>query len=229
MARTMESAPNFFLTLFALITCTVSTLACSMDNTGKAENDTSTPPNQIQGYYKVLSAADTDQIVGENKAGRQLVLKLAGVLPFSKWPADARTKNKAHIDQGRRFMEEWIVGKNVYFEPATGVSQFGNEPIAGYLYRFTHGPSPILKTWDRTTPSQNAKWGGYNLNALLIERGFTVRSDDKEVQIKKDADIPNAGHIENSIFAAEKYAEENKAGLWKIPHLGTLLTDQDAK
>jgi hypothetical protein len=59
-----------------------------MKNMGQAKSDKSIPPSQNGLYFKVLSAADTDQIVVEDKASRQLVFKLAGVLPFSKWPVE---------------------------------------------------------------------------------------------------------------------------------------------
>lgn len=178
------------------------------------------------GIFRVLSFVDLDNIVLENEEHLQIVVKLEGLLPFSRWPMAENNKLKSYAQTARKFVADWIENSPVHFIadnwPLDAPDK--SNPISGYIYRYIHGATAFHSiNWDKSVPSQFTKWGGVNLNALLIENGFTVRMEFTEIKMA-EKNQSDATYEKKFIIEAEKYAKDNEKGIWKESSIAKLLT-----
>lgn len=160
---------------------------------------------------KVIQVQDLDRVHIKPylpKSGDQTsVVSLSNVLPFSQWPSEL-TKDQQEIQKSARELVKKLLGaKWVSYRPLK--HEKDDKTSFCDMELFGPGREILKKRWEGKLPSERVYWGGYHLNILLVERGYSpyVRSPKRILK------------WHDQFLAAEELAKKNKRGIWNSPKL----------
>ena len=167
-----------------------------------------------RGYARVVDVTDFDEITVE-MGPQTYTLRLAHVLPLSRWPRAVTQAEQGLSDDAKNFIDKWVLGQTVFVE-TRDTQRDTQKPIQVDLYRYTFGPSRMTAQWEGKRPSEKVKWFGYNLNLLLIEEGITTYAKGNP---------PRSPAIRELFTKAEQWAQERQTGMWSQPDFAKKLQD----
>jgi len=163
-------------------------------------------------FYDIIKIDDFNHIVAKDNYGRHITIVLAGVLPYSRWPVSTKSSTEQLIASGRKFIEGLVKHNKVLLKPLKPITP-DQKVSSGYLYFYSNSLSKQYNAWEGKRPSEHTSWGGFNLNAMLLENGYTVTTYKQDMFPVIPGNL-GTGAIERSLLAAEEYAKKNQSGLW---------------
>ncbi len=162
----------------------------------------------------ISEVKDLDQIEGfvRSVPMRKVRISLANALPYSQWPENLSEEESKIKQAGLKLMKEMVIRKKESLEPIFfwGIDK-GDSLHGDLVCRGADG----AYAWNGERPSGKLGWFTIYANAMLIENGYSVYSQEpKQLNIA----VTGLRELDRAklLLAAESYAKEKTNGIWGL-------------